>query len=85
MAQSGMLTNAAPYGKVTAITTSDSTVYNPPLDGFVVGGAGNVAITDLAGNVVTFTAVIIGQIYPIAATKIMSTSTTATLIRGLNF
>ena len=85
MAQAGQLTNQQPYSKVTAITTSDATTYSPPLDGFVVGGAGNVAIVDLAGNTVTLTAVIIGQIYSIGASKIMATNTTATLIRGLNY
>lgn len=83
MAAHGPTVPIQSYEKVQAITKSDSTVYNPPLAAFIPGSSANVAITDVAGDVVTI-AVIAGQLYPIACTKIMSTNTTATGIVGLN-
>jgi hypothetical protein len=85
MAKPGYAVGIAPFNKVQNITKSDSTVYDPPLDAIFVGGAGNVALVDLAGNTVTITGVIAGQILPIGASKIMSTNTTATNICGLNW
>lgn len=72
------------YRKAAAVTTSDSTIVN--CEGFYVGGAGNVAIIakdDATDTAVTLTACIVGQYYPIACKKIMSTNTTATLIVAL--
>ena len=63
-----------------AITTSDSTTYDPPLRGLFIGGAGNVNVVTVAGNTVLFTGAIAGSIIPIACTKVMATSTTATTI-----
>jgi hypothetical protein len=67
-------------GKV--ITPSDATLL---LDvrGIYVGGAGNVAVTLVSGEVVTFTAVPVGTILPVKVTKVMATNTTATLMLGL--
>jgi hypothetical protein len=65
-----------------AVTKSDSTVYDPPLAGLFIGGAGNVAVVTEKGNTVTFTGCIAGQILPITCTKVMSTNTTATNING---
>lgn len=84
MAQNGIFVNPQPFSKVQAITKSDVTVYNPPLDGFIPGTSANVAIKDLAGDTVTI-AVIAGQLYPIGASMIMSTNTTATGIVGVNW
>lgn len=72
------------YRKAAAVTKSDSTVVN--CEGFYVGGAGNVAIIakdDPTGTAVTLTACIVGQVYPIACKRIMSTNTTATAIVAL--
>lgn len=85
MAKNGNYTNAQPYSVVTAITKSDETVYSPPLDAILVNGAGNLAVVDLAGNTVTITGVAAGALLPIAATKVMSTNTTATNIVGLRW
>ena len=49
-----------------------------------VGGAGNVAVTTAAGNVVTFTAPPVGTVIPISFTKIMATNTSATLLIALS-
>lgn len=84
MAQNGNFVCPQPFQKAQAITKSDATVYNPPLDAFIPGTTANVAITDLSGNVVTI-AVIAGQQYNIGASKVMSTNTTATGIVGLNW
>lgn len=72
------------FRKAAAVTKSDSTVVN--CEGFYVGGAGNVAIIakdDQTDTAVTLTACIVGQVYPIACKKIMSTNTTATAIVAL--
>ncbi len=72
------------YRKAAAVTKSDSTLVN--CEGFYVGGAGNVAIIakdDATDTAVTLTACIVGQYYPIACKKIMSTNTTATAIVAL--
>ena len=76
--------NARNYRQAIAVTKSDSTLVN--CEGFYVGGAGNVAIIakdDPSDTAVTLTACIVGQHYPIACKKIMSTNTTATLIVAL--
>jgi hypothetical protein len=64
-----------------AITPSDVTSYPQGVQVYV-GGAGNVAITDMIGNVVTFTAPPVGSLLPVRATKVMATNTTATLLVG---
>ena len=64
-----------------AITPSDVTTYSQGVQVYV-GGAGNVAIADMAGNVVTFTAPPVGSMLPVRATKVMATNTTATLLVG---
>jgi hypothetical protein len=73
------------YERAVAVTPSDSTVLD--CEGFYVGGAGNVAIVPkrggTTGTAVTLTACIVGQYYPIACHKIMSTNTTATLVVAL--
>lgn len=84
MAQNGNFVCPQPFVKAQAITKSDTTVYAPPLDAFIPGSTANVAIVDLNGDTVTI-AVIAGQLYPIGASKIMSTNTTATGIVGLNW
>jgi hypothetical protein len=77
-----MIFDFVPKGAV-AVTKSDSTVYDPPLCGFMIGGAGNVAITDAYGVVTTITAPPVGVPIMIACKSIMSTNTTATNITGL--
>lgn len=67
-----------------AVTTSDSTVYTPPLCGLYVGGAGDVTVKGRGGNAVTFKAVPAGTILPIVVQSVMQTNTTATNITGFN-
>lgn len=48
-----------------------------------VGGAGNVAVTTIGGDDVTFNAVPVGTILPVQVIALKSTGTTATLVNAL--
>jgi hypothetical protein len=48
-----------------------------------IGGAGNVAVTTIGGDDVTFNATPIGTVLPVQILKVKSTGTTATLINAL--
>lgn len=65
-----------------AVTTSDSTVYDPTPKGLFIGGAGNIALMGDDGVSVTF-AVTAGQFLPLCPTRILATGTTATGIVAL--
>jgi hypothetical protein len=74
-----------PATKVQAVTPSDSTTFEPPLRGFMVGAVGNVAVIAADDDAaVTLVAVAVGVVHPISCKKIMSTNTTATSIVGLS-
>lgn len=75
-----MVPDLVPNGAM-AITKSDTTVYAPPLAGFAVTVAGNVAIVDAYGTTSTLP-VIAGYTYYVRCAQIMSTNTTATGIIG---
>jgi hypothetical protein len=76
----GELIRVEPYQAFAAVTPSDVTVFAPPFVGLLIGVAGNVAITDMVGNITTLTGLQAGLIYPIKGTKVMATNTTATNI-----
>lgn len=64
-----------------AITPSDVTVYNPSLRGLYVGGAGNVRLIFENGEDLTFAGIATGVFHPLEGiSKVMATSTTATLM-----
>lgn len=69
------------YSDAVAVTPSDTAIN--AFAGLYIGGAGDVAITGAGGVAVTFKAVPVGTILPIATNNVMSTNTTATLILGL--
>jgi hypothetical protein len=71
--------NSAPCDNAAVVVPSDTTIL-PPFQQLYIGGAGNVAVTTVNGNVVTFTAPPVGSIIPIRGTKVLATNTTATLI-----
>jgi hypothetical protein len=48
-----------------------------------VGGAGNVAVTTIGGDDITFSAVPVGTILPVQVISLKSTGTTATLVNAL--
>lgn len=85
MARHGMLTAPESYKTLQAVTPSDETEYDPPFDALWVGGGGDVAVTDTAGNTVTLSGASAGQEIRVAARKVMSTNTDATLIVGMRF
>lgn len=71
------------YSDCFDITPSDTTqVFCRAI---YVGGAGNVAVKPKGGSAVTFTAPPVGSIIPVGLEggQVMSTNTTATLLRGL--
>lgn len=72
------VTSADAFG----ITPADATVLTPTWGGLFIGGAGNVVVTTLDGNIVTFTGVLAGTILPIVVTRVR-TATTATNIVGM--
>lgn len=65
------------------ITPSDSAVFNPRLQGFVVGAAGTVEAINSNGDQVTYTCVA-GQTVIAEIAQILATGTTATGIVGLS-
>jgi hypothetical protein len=70
--------------RASAITTSDSTIYQQPTRALYVGAAGNITV-DMAdgGTALTFVAVQGGTILPIQVTRIYATGTSATSIVAL--
>ena len=71
------------YAQAEAITPSDTVGFTKGLcRAIYVGGAGNfVALVD--GVAITFNGALAGNIYPIQATRVNSTSTTATNLVAL--
>lgn len=64
------------------VVPSDTTVL--PASTVYVGVAGNVAVTTVQGDVVTFVGMAAGTILPVLVTKVMSTNTTATTMIALS-
>jgi hypothetical protein len=76
-----MSIESAPAVKYTAVTPSDSTVYDARA--LFIGGAGNLSLMPIGGSTaVTFTGVTAGTVLPVSAGKVMA-ATTATLIVAL--
>lgn len=76
-----MMTN--PYDLARTITKSDTTDFaEGPCQAIYVGGAGTVAVVFQDGTVGAFTC-IAGQILPVAAKRVNSTGTAATLLLAL--
>jgi len=65
------------------ITPSDTVNFTLPCEAIYVGGAGNVAVVNGFGEVVTYTAPPVGTILYVKARRVNATGTTATLLRGL--
>lgn len=70
--------------RASAVTTSDSTIYQQPTRALYIGGSGNITV-DMAdgGTSVLFVGVLSGTILPIQVTRIYATGTAATNIVAL--
>jgi hypothetical protein len=67
-----------------AVTPADGTdLSNGPCDALFVTVGGNVNVNLLGGGTAVLTGLVAGQIIPIAAQRVLSTSTTATGIFAL--
>tara|TARA_S200002703_G_C3801784_1_gene247843 strand:- start:5703 stop:5936 length:234 start_codon:yes stop_codon:yes gene_type:complete len=71
-----------PFGSAEAATLSDSA--DNSCAAFLVGVGGNLNVTTLNGDDVVLVGLVAGQIYPIACSKLKSTSSTATDIIKLD-
>src|SRR5262245_51351933 len=74
---------SGPSRTVVTVTPSDTVKLPTGCRGIYVGGAGNVTLVDGFGTVQTFTGVTAGSTLPVAALRINSTNTTATLMKAL--
>lgn len=74
---------SAPATGAFAITPSDSTDFSTAVRGIYVGVGGDVVVVCKEGGAVTFKNAVAGSVIPIRATRVNSTSTTATNLVGL--
>lgn len=77
------MTSTSPAEHAAAITPHDTNVLTNVTRGVYVGGSGNLKVTMIGGETVTFVGLAAGVIHPIAAQIIWSTGTTATSIIGV--
>jgi hypothetical protein len=71
---------ASPANSAAEITPNDTTDLSTFSRAVYVGGAGNLRVTMLGGQTVTFSNVAAGTMLPIRVSRIWATGTTATLI-----
>lgn len=74
---------SSPAPRAAAITPSDTDNLAQYARALYVGVGGDVKVTTLGGDTVTFTAVSGGGVLPICVRKVFSTGTTATNILAL--
>lgn len=72
-----------PAQGATAITPNNAVDLASPTTGIYVGTTGNLRLTTVLGDDVTFVAVPSGALLPVQATRIWATGTTATNIISL--
>lgn len=72
-----------PADHAAAVTPSDSTDLTTSARALFVGGAGNVKVTTVGGDTVTFTGVTAGSWLPVRCSRVWSTGTTATTITAV--
>ena len=74
---------SSPGANAFAVTGNDSADLSFATRGLYVGGAGDVKLTTVGGNTVTFAAVPAGAVLPVRAARIFATGTSATNLVGL--
>lgn len=70
----------APVSGGAAVTPNDSTDLTTPGRGLYVGVSGDVKVTTVGGDALTFVGLAAGVVHPIMAKRVWSTGTTATSI-----
>lgn len=78
-----MSSDLSPAANAYAVTPHDTNLQPNPTRALYVGGAGNVKVTMVGGQEVTFVGVAAGTVLPIRAKIIWSTGTTASSLLGL--
>ena len=73
----------SPAERAFAITGNDSTDLTVFPRAIYVGGAGNVKVTTIGGDTVTFSGVLAGSVLPVRVKRVFSTDTTATNLIGI--
>lgn len=69
---------SSPARDAAAITPSDSTPFTEPSRALYVGGSGSVRARMVSGEVVDFTELLAGAVYPLRISQVMAAGTTAT-------
>lgn len=73
-----------PYTRAVALTLHDSNVLTAPHQALFIGGAGNLKVTLVSGDVVTFNGLAAGSILPVQVKLAWSTGSTATGVLALS-
>ena len=74
---------SGPATRAEAVTPADSSDLTNVARALFVGTGGNLKVEMQGGDVITFTGVIGGTLYPFAVTKVFSGSTTASNITAI--
>lgn len=69
-----------PATRAAVVTPSDAAELSDVTTRIFVGGAGNLRVQMMSGDIVTFTGVTAGSVLPLRVRQVFSTSTTATNI-----
>jgi len=77
------MSQTGPAQKATAITPQDSVDLVDEARALYIGVGGDVKVTMVGGDDLVFGAMVAGQIYPIAVTKVWSGATSASSIVAL--
>jgi hypothetical protein len=72
-----------PASRLFLVTPSDTAVLSFATRAIRVGGAGDLAVRTVEGDVVTIPSVLAGEVVSVEADKVYATNTTATLILGM--
>lgn len=75
--------STSPGEHAFAVTPHNTTQLAHATRGIYVGASGNLKVTTVGGEEVTFTGIAAGVVHPIAAIIIWATGTTATSIVGV--